>query len=259
MLARSIATTGEAAVIYRAIAKAAATLLGASVARVWVNDAADGILTAAGSYGVPPDTEQSLLDMIRIGHGVGVPGRIALSRTAEFIPDARADGRWVNRRFIDGMGLQAYAGLPLIAGGEVVGVLSILFNARRDFTDDERALAAVLADLAAVTVRNVRWYENRRRVDALEAVTRLARAAAHELNNPLAVVLGQAQLMRADLGDRPQIVDRLQRIQEAAIRLARVVRQMSLIVRLEANTMSPDLPSMLDLKRSSEPDGDPFW
>jgi GAF domain-containing protein len=252
-LSRAIAATGDAGGLYDAIAQAAVTTLGARVSRVWVNDPGARILAAAGSFGVNPDTERDLLDAVSVPHGTGVPGQIAISRTAEFIADAHEDPRWLNRRYVQQLGLRGYAGLPLIAGEHVVGVLSILFDHRREFSDADRAVASMLADYSAITLRIVQLGEDRRRADSLDAVTRVARALSHELNNPLAVVLVQVALLSRELSDRPRATERLERIKEAAGRLAVAVRRMNTIVRLEtSHHPSSTLPPMLDLERSSD-------
>jgi hypothetical protein len=169
---------------YGAISEVAARSLGATVARVWVNDPDAGVLRAAGSFGVQADVEAELLDVRTLRHGAGLPGRVLGTRTPEFIRDAHDDPRWLNGRYIRALDLHAYAGLPLISGGVVTGVLSLMFAGPREFSAQERALAGTLADATAVTVRMDRLHEQRRRGDVQDAVARLANTLGHELNNP---------------------------------------------------------------------------
>ena len=87
--------------------------------------------------------------------------------------------------------------------------------------------------------------------DALRYVASLAAAAAHEINNPLAVVMGYAQLLADQVdahgrGQIDEILEALSRIQEIVLRMKRVTR-------IELIQEAPHLPEMLDLKRSSEP------
>src|SRR5207253_5057465 len=79
----------------------------------------------------------------------------------------------------------------------------------------------------------------------------LAAAAAHEINNPLAVIMGYTQLLadRVDARGRGQIAEilkALSRIQEVVVRMKRVTR-------IELTEEAPYLREMLDLIRSSEP------
>jgi PAS domain S-box-containing protein len=115
------------------------------------------------------------------------------------------------------------------AEGRVVGASSIA----RDITHRKEAEAAI------------------RERDTLQYVSSLAAAAAHEINNPLAVIMGYAHLLvdKVDAQGRghiDEILEALSRIQEIVIRMKRVTR-------IELTKEAPYLPEMLDLSRSSEP------
>ena len=87
--------------------------------------------------------------------------------------------------------------------------------------------------------------------DTLRYVASLASAAAHEINNPLAVIMGYAQLLadQVDAHGREQIDE----ILAALLRIQEIVRQMRGMTRIELTEEAPHLPEMLDLRRSSEP------
>ena len=92
--------------------------------------------------------------------------------------------------------------------------------------------------------------EAERRAETLRAVAQLANAAAHEINNPLAVIVGRLELLRRDLTLEQQ--SKLNPIVESSRQIARIVTHMGRITRLQ---ILDDMPasSMLDLRRSSEP------
>src|SRR5437870_2373005 len=85
--------------------------------------------------------------------------------------------------------------------------------------------------------------------DALRYVASLAAAAAHEINNPLAVVMGQAQLLE-DLVDAAGR-KRIEEILEATRRIQGIIDQLKRINRLELADGSEPVPEMLDLGKSS--------
>jgi two-component system, chemotaxis family, CheB/CheR fusion protein len=87
--------------------------------------------------------------------------------------------------------------------------------------------------------------------DTLRYVACLAAAAAHEINNPLAVIMGYAQLLadKVDAHGRGQIDE----ILEALSRIQEIVMRMKRVTRIELTEGAPHLPQMLDLMRSSEP------
>lgn len=88
-----------------------------------------------------------------------------------------------------------------------------------------------------------------RQAEALRSVAHLALATAHEINNPLTVIIASLQLITA----RGHVAESAARYVERAIRAAEqvsnVVRQMSRITRLE---LARQNPSILDIQRSSE-------
>ena len=84
---------------------------------------------------------------------------------------------------------------------------------------------------------------------SLRAVTQLANAAAHEINNPLSVITGQLHFLAKDPAVPPA---RIQQIEAAALRIREIVLQMLHLTRLEVAKQYHDQPEMLDLDRSSQ-------
>ena len=85
-----------------------------------------------------------------------------------------------------------------------------------------------------------------------DGVARLANAAAHEINNPLMVILAQVETLA--VGARPDELQRIESCRLAIERISAIVHSMSRLTRLEAATgWPPDLPAMLDLHRSAQP------
>ncbi len=89
--------------------------------------------------------------------------------------------------------------------------------------------------------------------EALRSVGQLALATAHEINNPLTVIIASLQLMMT----RGQVPDAatacVQRVIKSAEQIRDIVRNMSRITRLEMSRQAPHLPAVLDLTRSSAP------
>jgi nitrogen-specific signal transduction histidine kinase len=85
--------------------------------------------------------------------------------------------------------------------------------------------------------------------DALRYVASLAAAAAHEINNPLAVVVGHAQLLAEEVDAAGR--RRVEKILEAVRRIQGIVDQLKHINRLELMDAALPVPEMLDLEKSS--------
>jgi len=89
--------------------------------------------------------------------------------------------------------------------------------------------------------------------EALRSVAQLALATAHEINNPLTVIIGSLQLLLARGQISPEPAHSLERVIRAAEQIRDTVRNMSRITRLELSRQSPTLPDVLDLRKSSAP------
>ena len=90
-----------------------------------------------------------------------------------------------------------------------------------------------------------------REAAALRSVADLANAAAHEINNPLAIVVGQLELLRrrSEDDDRATLA-RIEMATAAARRISDIIGKMASITRLERLPASSSVPPLLDLHRS---------
>lgn len=88
---------------------------------------------------------------------------------------------------------------------------------------------------------------------ALRAATLLARAAAHEINNPLAVILGYLQLMGARMAPDAKEAGWVRQMTDACGRIRDAVGRLNSISRVEATTPAGGASPMLDTVRSSAP------
>ncbi len=93
--------------------------------------------------------------------------------------------------------------------------------------------------------------EAERHAAEFEAIATLAAAAAHEINNPLAVVVGQLGMMREGHVTEARIDAAL----AAGKRIQDIVNRMTKITRIEMyQYRSRNLPPMIDIRKSSEPE-----
>jgi signal transduction histidine kinase/CheY-like chemotaxis protein len=231
--------------VFGAVAEAAGRLLDARSSRVWVDDPAAGVLRAEGSYTTDPLIRAGLDRVTEIPHGQGVTAEVYASRAPVFISDLRTAPNWLNPELVRLADVRFYAGIPLVAGDHVVGVLSVLFDAREEFSEEEKELARMLADHAAIAIRQAQLYgeANRRRYDAermaenlersqsslvkterLRALGEMAAGVAHDFNNLLSVILGRTELMLRRVGEAESSRD-LEAVRRAAQDGADTVRR----------------------------------
>jgi GAF domain-containing protein len=182
-LTRRLTSTSASAPLFAEVARAAATLLDATAARVWIDDPLHRVLRLQGSFGIDRSGNGLSHEHVAIAYGDGLVGRIFESRQPAYIEDIAEDPRLLNRQLtIDG-GLHGFAGWPLLAAGRVVGVLVVLTQPRRRFTDEEQHLLGLLTGQAAIAITNaVHLEEAERRRRAAESLAELGRAIAQSLD-----------------------------------------------------------------------------
>jgi GAF domain-containing protein/CheY-like chemotaxis protein len=198
--------------VFAAVARSATVLPGARLARVWIHDSATQELRALGSFGIEPPAKRMLANLDTIPCGHGVIGYVFESGTPVYIADVQQDPRWVNRQSAREAGLRGYAGLPLIAGERIVGVLSILFGRRRQFTAEETEFMRLLADQAAIAIGSARrvgdeqarhaqldaLLDINKRIGAAESTDALLQAIAEEAARLLEVDNAGFRLVEGD-------------------------------------------------------------
>ncbi|MBI2215680.1 MAG: hypothetical protein HYU51_00130 [Candidatus Rokubacteria bacterium] len=96
-----------------------------------------------------------------------------------------------------------------------------------------------------------------REASELRAVTLLARATAHEINNPLAAVMGLLDLLARRVPDGSKEHGFVEKAIGASGRIRDIVARMNHITRIQVDGGTERLPAILDLRRSSELPGEP--
>ena len=90
-----------------------------------------------------------------------------------------------------------------------------------------------------------------REIAELRAVTMLASAAAHEINNPLTVIVGSLQLLRRKKAADADDARWMERALGSAERIREIIVRMNRITKVEAARTHGNLPLMLDIEKSS--------
>jgi two-component system NtrC family sensor kinase len=96
-----------------------------------------------------------------------------------------------------------------------------------------------VTEVHAATREIDRQREALRQSDKLTAMGSLLAGVAHELNNPLAIVMGRASLLEEKCATQPELQADAQRIREAAERCGRIVRTFLNMARSRPSQRSP--------------------
>jgi GAF domain-containing protein/CheY-like chemotaxis protein len=166
------------------ITDALVRLTGAQVVVFWGAEVAERRLVRR-AWTIDPSVVDFELPMM-VGFEQGGAGWIASHREPLFVPDVASDARVLVPDWAIRHDLRALAGVPVVAGDELVGVLSLNLERGRTFGADDLALLLTFASQAAVAVRNARLFaEARARSAAAEAVAEMGRVLAQALDADL--------------------------------------------------------------------------
>jgi signal transduction histidine kinase len=128
--------------------------------------------------------------------------------------------------------VESFMGVPLRAGGEVVGLVG-LANRPGGFDEAQLRNLRPLAAMAALAISRAQAESERRalqeqllRVQRLETVGRLAGGVAHDFNNLLTVVMANSEMMLQALPAGAADRDRVAEILEASQKAAALTRQL---------------------------------
>jgi len=136
--------------------------------------------------------------------GRGLSALVLAMNSPLAIPRIESDPRTRRPEFFCKHGLISYLGLPLMAKGEAMGVLSVYTKYELDFSDDEISFLSTLAGQAAMAIHNSQLYEQtKRQASELEKANRLqadfSAMIAHDLRSPLANVIAVAEMLKEGL------------------------------------------------------------
>jgi putative methionine-R-sulfoxide reductase with GAF domain len=122
-------------------------LIEVDTAAVLLVDPASQELIATAANGLEAEVRQG----VRIPVGRGFAGRIAAEARPLIIE--RVDHTNVLNPILWEQGVRSLLGVPLVAGGGVIGVLHVGSHTARPFTEDDAELLQVVADRAALAIQ----------------------------------------------------------------------------------------------------------
>jgi putative methionine-R-sulfoxide reductase with GAF domain len=136
--------------------------LEADTAAVLLLDSPSGQLIAAAAAGLEEEVRQG----VRIPVGRGFAGKIAAERRPVILDDV--DHSDVLNPILRNKGIRSMMGVPMVAGGRVIGVLHVGSLTPRDFTGEDVELLQLAADRAAVAVQSIMTQADRVAAEALQ-------------------------------------------------------------------------------------------
>lgn len=160
---------------------------------------------------------------------------VVTKRVSRIIDDPdRVLNEFGARRFFSRFSIRSVGLVPLISAGQLLGVLAFQpSNDSLEVDTEELGLVGNLGSEIASVVLSKRLDERIGEAEKMRSAGLLAAGIAHNFNNLLQAILGQASLLEMQAGDKPQVARALQIINESAAKGATLVRQLMSFAHLE--------------------------
>jgi signal transduction histidine kinase len=208
---------------------------------VMLLDEVEGILTIKAAKGIAADVVAST----RVRLGEGIAGKVALSGRPLLLRrnDQHQDLSHVRLREHE---ISSAISVPLRIEEHIVGTLNVNERSRqREFSEEDVNALTLFADQAALALEKAQLYRDSQRqleklLSVLDELSRtqaqlvhseklaslgvLAGGVAHEINNPLMVILGRTELMLMDEAHDPETQRNLETIRVETERIAQIVQ-----------------------------------
>jgi len=224
------------------IVSTAIEVTGADRGSVMLVDEDGKTLSVKAAKAVDPGVAEPAASGVRIGEGIA--GRVALTGKPLLLRrgETQMALRTLRRREGD---ISSAISVPLRIEDRIVGTLNVNEYKRAvEFGEEEVRALTVFADQAALALEKAQLYRDSQRqleklLSVLDELSRtqaqllhseklaslgvLAGGVAHEINNPLMVILGRTELMLMDDGVPSEITRNLETIRVETERIAEIV------------------------------------
>jgi len=206
----------------------------------------------------------------RLKLGEGVTGKVAQTGLGIISNYAEADTRTVQ---IPGTPEEpeSIISVPLMWSGDVIGVITINAKGHKRFREEDLNLLTIFARLVADALENARLYQDLERAyrelsetqeqlvssERLRALGEMAGGVAHDFNNILGSVLGQAQLLLRATQD-PKLIKNLKVIEQSALDGAEVVKRIQEFTRVH-KTSNFELVNLNQIVEDAIEQTRPMW
>jgi len=215
---------------------------------------------------------------LQVHRGKGAGGLVLETRKPFLTDDYRNDPRFHHEPTYDEIakkeGVVSQLIVPILKEDRILGLMWVANRQPVAFTSQDQQLLQALATQATIAIENARLYEELRqrileveeknrellaaqeelvKAQRLAAIGELGLAVAHEINNPLATLLLQADFISGQSGDLPSHLQKSLKTMEAMIwRMKEIVDRLQ-DIRSERTRDAIGRLKMTDLRKETPP------
>ncbi len=205
-------------------------ILVADTCAVLLLDRETNELVARAALGI----EEEVVAGVRIPMGGGFAGRVAATKEPVII-DNLATYRVLNP-ILREKGIESMLGVPLLVGGDAIGVMHVGSLAPRRFTNDDVELLQLVAQRVAIAIERAKLHEQARQFDQLKL--NFVAIASHELRTPATSIYGALTTLVQRLELPPETREELiQMAYQQSDRMRRLIEQLLDLSRLDARAI----------------------
>ncbi|RPI92206.1 MAG: GAF domain-containing protein, partial [Chloroflexi bacterium] len=177
--------------------------------------------------------------------GSDVIRRVIESRSPLAFEDAQQSPDYQQgKKLFESGHIRSWLGVPLIARDNVIGMITLDRNEVRPYTAEEIDLATAFAGHAALALENAEHYRQQaiythaleqtleERGQLIEDLDAFAHTVAHDLKNPLGLILGYAEMLLSEDFDRlprAKLLDNLRMIAHGAAKMNGIIQALLLM------------------------------
>jgi len=184
-------------------------------------------------------------------------GRALLEGTVVHIPDVGADPEYTFAGPALG-NFRTIVAVPMLREGTAIGVLALMRNAVRPFSEKQIELVSTFADQAAIAIENVRLFEeiqdkNQQLAQASQNKSQFLSSMSHELRTPLNAIIGLTEMMVTNAArfGTEKALEPLHRVNAAGKHLLDLINEVLDLSKIEAgklelNVEAVDLARLID-------------
>lgn len=208
-VAQLLTSTLDLEQVIQQLVRTISELLDTEGSAVWLWDESHGnALICVGIYthgqNITPDS------ILRLKPGQGIAGWVAQHGKSVHTGNVKTDARFT--RDVDdstGFETQSLLAVPLQSQNKTIGVLELVNKRYGPFDESDSVIAETLAASAAIAIENARLMKDiRQHRDELQArneeLDAFAHTVAHDLKNPLTLVVGFADMLSDLFPSMPQ-------------------------------------------------------